>query len=405
MDSEHLLNDAVITGDMNIVRWLAERASMKFKRTSPLITAVQYQRNDMIACLLQQKANPFARVDGTTAFHVACSVGTPSQVRAMLLLPSVAINCTDTIGRTGLHLAVMDNNPIVPHILKCKNVRVNARDMFGKTALMYACKANAVSSVKALFVRKARNDIQTTDGRYPIHFAANKLDVLKILPPKYVNHSDAHGITPLKYATMFKNMEAMKYLISIGATVENATDLLGVLLRPNNKSFPTNIAVTAFWLVASYGASHRTLVRLAYSKGILPIIKKLAPHGIVPPMCTICHSVTDEVTRSRVIHYLTCQGVIGIEDLSTPSLYLESYAFLSSLLQESLVKGNMLVWLFIRRKPSRLKRRRLPLRLNLDVLVHVAEFLGLVVGKVRWNLLKTMLDWTSMVPEVVDLRY
>ena len=219
MDSEQLLNDAVITGDMNILQWLAERAPMKFKRFSPLITAVQFKRNDMVSCLLQQKANPFARVDGTTAFHVACSVGTPSQVRAMLLTPSVAINCTDTIGRTGLHLAVMDNTPIVQHILKCKNVRVNARDMFGKTALMYACKVNAVSTVKALFARKARNDIASVDGRYPIHFAANKLDVLKMLPAKYVNHTDAHGITPLKYATMFKNMEAMKYLISIGATV------------------------------------------------------------------------------------------------------------------------------------------------------------------------------------------
>lgn len=404
MDSDQLLNDAVITGDINILKWLAERASMKFKRTSPLITAVQFQRKDMIACLLQQKANPFARVDGTTAFHVACSVGTPSQVRTMLLTPSVSINCTDTIGRTGLHLAVMDNNPIVQHILKCKNVRVNARDMFGKTALMYACKANAVSSVKALFARKARNDITSADGRYPIHFAANKLDVLKILPPKYVNHSDAYGITPLKYATMFKNMDAMKYLISIGATVDNATDLLGILLRPN-KSFPTNIAVTAFWLIETYGASHRTLVRLAYSKGILPIISKLAPQGVVPPMCTICHSVSDDVTRSKVIHYLACQGVIDICHLATPSLYMESYEILAALLHESLMKGNMLVRLFIRRKPSRSKRRRAPVQLNLDVLEKVAEFIGVVVDKVRWNLLKTMLDWTAAVHEVVDLRY
>jgi ankyrin repeat protein len=404
MDSEQLLNDAVITGDLNILQWLAERAPMKFKRISPLITAVQFKRNDMIACLLRMKANPFSRVDGTTAFHVACSIGTPSQVRAMLLTPSVSINCTDTIGRTGLHLAVMDNTPIVQHILKCKNLRVNARDMFGKTALMYACKANAVSSVKALFARKARNDIASADGRYPIHFAANKLDILQLLPPKYVNHADAHGITPLKYATMYKNMEAMKYLISIGATVENATDLLGVLLRPN-KSFPTNIAVTALWLVATYGASHRTLVRLAYSKGILPIIKKLAPKGIVPPMCTICHSVSDDLTRSKVIHYLTCQGIIDIGHLSTPSLYMESYALLASLLHESLVKGNMLVRLFTRRKPARLKRRRLPLQLNLDVLQHVAEFLGVVADKVRWTVLKTMLDWTAMVPEVVDLRF
>jgi hypothetical protein len=404
MDSEQLLNDAVITGDINILQWLAERAPMKFKRTSPLITAVQFKRNDMIACLLQRKVNPFSRVDGTTAFHVACSVGTPSQVRAMLLTPFVSINRTDTIGRTGLHLAVMDNSPIVPHILKCKNVRVNARDMFGKTALMYACKANAVSSVYALFARNARNDIASTDGRYPIHFAANKLDVLKILPPKYVNHSDAHGITPLKYAAMFKNMDTMKYLISIGATVENATDLLGILLRPN-KVFPPNIAVAALWLVDTYGASQRTLVRLAYSKGILPIIRKLAPQGMVPAVCTICHSVADDVIRSRVVHYLACQGVLDVYDLATPSLHLQSYTLLATLLHESLMKGNMLVRLFIRRKPTRLKRRRAPVQLNLDVLEHVAEFVGVVVDKVRWDLLKAMLEWTAAVHEVVDLRY
>jgi hypothetical protein len=43
--------------------------------------------------------------------------------------------------------------------------------------------------------------------------------------------------------------------------------------------------------------------------------------------------------------------------------------------------------------------------LNLDVLDHVATFLGVVVDKVRWTMLKTMLDWTSVAPEVVDIRY
>lgn len=404
MDSEQLLNDAVISGDTNIVQWLAERTSMKFKRISPLITAVQYQRKDLIALLLQKKANPFSRVDGTTAFHMACSVGKPSQIRAMLLSPSVSINCTDAIGRTGLHLAVMDNSSVVHHILKCKNIRVNARDMFGKTALMYACKVNAVSSVKALFARKARNDIASADGRYPIHFASNKLDVLKLLPIKYVNHTDAHGITPLKYAAMFKHLEAMKYLISIGATIENPTDLLGVLLRPSSRSFPANIAVAAFWLVNTHGASHRTLVRLAYSKGILPIIHKLAQQEIVPPLETVCiHS--DDFTRSKVIHYLTSQGVLNVSHLSTPSLRLESYALLAALLHESLMKGYMLVRLFIQRKPTRLKRRRMNTYLNLDVLEHVASFIGVVVDKVRWTVMKTMLEWTAIVPEVIDLRF
>jgi hypothetical protein len=202
---------------------------------------------------------------------------------------------------------------------------------------------------------------------------------------------------------MFKNMEAMKYLISIGAIVENATDLLGVLLRPN-KSFPPNIAVTAFWLVTAYGASHRTLVRLAYSKGILPIIHKLVQKGIVAPLVAICNH-TDDSTRSTVIHYLTCQGILDVSHLATPSLHLDSYVLLAALLHESLVKGNMLVRLFTRRKPTRLKRRRLLVQLNLDVLEHVAAFVGVVVDKVRWTVLKRMLDWTAVVPEVVYIRY
>lgn len=402
MDSEQLLNEAVVSGDLTVLRWLADRASMKFKRASPLIAAVQCQRPAMVTLLLEKKANPFKRVDGTTAFHVACSIGTPSQVRAMLLLPTVAVNCTDTIGRTGLHLAVMDNNVhVVQHILQCKHLRVNACDMFGKTALMYACKANAVTVVHALLARKARNDIATTDGRYPIHFAANRPDVLRVLPPDHANHADAYGRRPLDYAAMFKHLEAMKYLISIGAVVENATDLLGLLLRASKKPFPPDIAHAAFWLVETYGASHRTLVRLAYSKAILPIIKRLAPKGVVAPMCTVGNNA-DELARSHLIHYLTCQGVIDLGHLELPSLRLTSYALLAELLQASLLRGNLLVRIFTVRK--RRKRRRAVL-LNLDVLEHVAEFLEVVVAKVRWQVLKKMLDWTSVTPEAVDVRY
>jgi ankyrin repeat protein len=113
------------------------------------------------------------------------------------------------------------------------DIDVNIRDNNGNYLISYAIIMNNLDALSLLIHRNSKLDMIDQDGRsilfLPIKMGFN--DVLKLLLHfnnttigiSLVDMMDIHGNIPLHYAIMFKNMEAIKYLLEYKSNV-NHTD-------------------------------------------------------------------------------------------------------------------------------------------------------------------------------------
>ncbi|NWX06686.1 ANKR7 protein, partial [Caloenas nicobarica] len=125
------LHLACENGHVDVVRFLVQancQLNLADNFRSPLMKAVQYQRERCVAMLLEHGADPnLADADGNTALHLA--VLSPNMTVAWLLLEYNAnIDAQNKEGFTPLNLAVSNHHEELVELLRKKGADGHVED-------------------------------------------------------------------------------------------------------------------------------------------------------------------------------------------------------------------------------------------------------------------------------------
>ncbi|CEM07957.1 unnamed protein product [Vitrella brassicaformis CCMP3155] len=147
---------------------------------TPLHLACEYGHKKAVGCLLHAGANLEARDGlGRTPFHLGCCSENRNVVSILLHSKPSLIHATDKHERTGLYYAVLSRHwsgQDITKLLLAKGADVNARDLYGRTPLHYACEDGQSNVVPLLLRNGADPHIQDTVGRKsPLQMAATPL--------------------------------------------------------------------------------------------------------------------------------------------------------------------------------------------------------------------------------------
>ena len=162
------------------------------------------------------------------------------------LAPTYDLNETDIYGRTALHWACkLNHHQIIAFLLDLKNsqeINVNANaDIRGQSPFHWACKYGNVETVQ-LLLQYSRIDFNATDqaGQTGLYAAIGegKIDVVKVLIHSEkidFNATDALGMTPLHWSCFYhySNIspriyeDIVKLLLRLENINVNATDMKG----------------------------------------------------------------------------------------------------------------------------------------------------------------------------------
>ncbi len=162
------------------------------KGETALIRAARNGHTETVVALLNSKANPDSQSQsGTTALHAAAWNGHPATVAA-LLNGNAKPDVQDLNGGTPLTLAAHKktdtpeaaaNQTEIIKLLLAKGANVNAADILGRTALMYAAENNSAANIAALLEKQPDVNLQDRTGRsaFIIATEAGNSDIAKTL--------------------------------------------------------------------------------------------------------------------------------------------------------------------------------------------------------------------------------
>lgn len=172
---------AIAKGNLEVIQLLlqGEHIDVRDRGHTALHWATQSIRPLVVAWLLQQKADPNARVaeTGKTALHLLSETSTfhvPSSsalaIIKMLAKYGANLSAVDAQGKMAIHSAY--NNVEFVKTLISLGVDVNVPDREGKTALYYACGPDAdLEMVKWLLEQGAMTETADNQGITPLSYA------------------------------------------------------------------------------------------------------------------------------------------------------------------------------------------------------------------------------------------
>ncbi|XP_041598374.1 putative ankyrin repeat domain-containing protein 20A2 [Vulpes lagopus] len=156
---------------------------------TPLLVAVNNDKEDMVAFLVKEGANVNA-VDNAkrSALHLACANGHADMVK-LLVDRKCEVNLCDEENRTALMQAIECQEEECGTLMLEHGADPNIMDNEGNTALHYATLVENLTMAEKLFLHKADKEAKNKDGFTPLLLAAkeNKEDMASILVEEEVN--------------------------------------------------------------------------------------------------------------------------------------------------------------------------------------------------------------------------
>lgn len=196
------LHYACRAGHLDVIGILLDRKAnieaLGSDRKTPLICAAEAGRSEAIEHLLKRNASLRSTDDtGMTALHWAAYNGHGETVRILSEKKKGSLDTVNKMGRTALHLAVMQSQFAVVDILQRKGIPLDRRCKAGLTALHYACMADSFEIANLLLLSGA--DIESSESQHqqrPLHIVASKgsIHILDLLCDKGASLDARNGI-------------------------------------------------------------------------------------------------------------------------------------------------------------------------------------------------------------------
>lgn len=174
---------------------------------------------------------------GSTALHLATFHGKLDNVKELLQVRDVEVNCQDIYLRTPAFFAARNGRKEILQLLLERNADVNIPNKYGETALSKASYYGHEECVRLLLQQKRCQSIpDTIFGNNALHNAAMRghLSCIQCLVENgkkigiLIDSVNSNGYTGLHLAIIYKQIEAAKLLIRLGANIQT--------LSKNNQS-------------------------------------------------------------------------------------------------------------------------------------------------------------------------
>ena len=157
--------------------------------------------------------------------HDFWQTATVDSVRAELKA-GARVNAKDMDGKTPLMYAADHNrNPAVIKLLLASGADINARCQFGWSVLLHAVLRDPLGVIKLLIENGATIDARDKYNKTPLMYAVehNKsLDIIKLLLASGadINAQDEDGATPLMWVSVLNKKKVTKVLLAAGANAK-----------------------------------------------------------------------------------------------------------------------------------------------------------------------------------------
>ena len=168
---------AAKAGDENLVRWLLSLGANPHRKnqnggTTLMFASISGNVN-VIDALLDEEVNIDAKgTNGWGALMIAAAKGHVMAVDR-LLRAGVQADTHDVYYWTPLHRAAYENREqVIRRLLKAPDIKINARDDRGATALHHAAKNGNQGIARALIMAGANPDLPDVTGLLPREYAS-----------------------------------------------------------------------------------------------------------------------------------------------------------------------------------------------------------------------------------------
>jgi ankyrin repeat protein len=124
-----------------------------------------------------------------------------------------------------------------------RGARVNVRDRWGETPLIYAAQGTSIEVVSLLLEKEAKIDCKGEDNWTPLFYAVDRkrTEIAKLLVDREanINAKDTRGKSVFYLAVSSRNLEIIDYLIDRGVDMNtitrgNRTPLMVAIAHPSN---------------------------------------------------------------------------------------------------------------------------------------------------------------------------
>lgn len=262
------LHYACRAGHLDVIGILLDRKAnieaLGSDRKTPLICAAEAGSSKAIEHLLKRNASPRSTDDtGMTALHWAAYNGHGEAVIILSEKKKVSLDTVNKMGRTALHLAVMQSQFAVVDILQRKGIPLDRRCKAGLTALHYACMADSFEIANLLLLSGA--DVEASESQHqqrPLHIVASKgsIHILDLLCDKGASLDARNGIgdRALCVASRYGHTATVQKLLDRGS--------------PLSMKFETGLREDSPLCLAAMGG-HFNVSSLLLNRGASPLKK------------------------------------------------------------------------------------------------------------------------------------
>ncbi|XP_068126488.1 receptor-interacting serine/threonine-protein kinase 4 [Hyperolius riggenbachi] len=221
------LIDAIVAGDNAKLLKILQPQDVELVldgRSSLLHLAVENEQEECVKLLLLYNASPnLSNAKGSSPLHIAAEKRLKGIVE-LLLSKKININVKDEDHFTALHFAAQNGDEAVTRLLLDKNASLSEVDSKGRTPLHIACQHGQESIVRLFLRRGADIGVKGMDDWVCLHYAAwqGHLNIVKLLAKQYkadLNAQTSDGRSPLHLAAQRGQYRVARMLVELGCNV------------------------------------------------------------------------------------------------------------------------------------------------------------------------------------------